>query len=141
MADITGLSGDGYVSLGTPSDVIGKINSFSTSESRGEDDVTTFNEDGSKVDAYEYRPGLYDATIDMSGFLSWEDTKQQDLRDNIEGSGDTFLDCYLHNKADDNYYYAEIFVTGRDVGKEVDGVSSLDISNRVVGKIKESSEL
>jgi len=141
MAEITGLAGDGYVALGTPSDVIGKINSFSTSESRGEDDVTTFNEDGSPVDAYEYKPGLYDATIDMSGFLSWSDAKQENLRGNIRGSGDTFLDCYLHNKADDTYYYASIFVTGRDVGKEVDGVSSLDLSNRVVGKIQEASEL
>lgn len=137
MADITGLSGDGYVRV--KDDVVGKINSFSTSESRGEDDVTTFNKDGTPVDAYEYEPGLYDATIDMSGFLSWEDDPQGDLRESVQEG--TKLDTYLHHKATDEYYYAKIFVTGRDVGKEVDGVSSLDLSSRVVGHIEKAEDL
>lgn len=139
MVDVTGLSGDGYFKLG--SNTVGRINSFSTSESRDEDDITTFNKDGSRVDAYEYAQGLYDATIDLSGFLVWSDTGQEDLRKNIQESARETLDAYLHHKATDEYYYAEIFVTSRDVGKEVDGVSSLDLSNRVVGKIKPASDL
>lgn len=125
----TSLSGEGYFAEfdgGGAKTIVGLIEEWSASISVDEQEITAMKEGG--VKARDYEAGLYDWTVDLSGFLSMADSGQGDLFDALK-AGDN-LSAYLHADNTGNYYYGVFFLTGEDLTNPVDGVADVSYSGR-----------
>lgn len=124
---------DGYFKFGGDA-FGGTINSWSTDESVGEVDVSSFDAT-SDSRSREYEPGLKESTASISGFADLTDDGQINIKASLD-NGDKYYAYFFLEEG--KYYMGNAFVTSRTLDHNFDdSVAEISVDFRIDGTLDE----